>query len=189
MKKLSFFLLAGFILSACSSIKVTTDLDKTIDFSQYKTLEYWGWSEDSDKILNRFDKERIESAFGNEFKKRGIDLVEKGQGDMIVSLYIVTEKKTQKTATTTSMGGGYGGYYGHGPGYGWGGGHSTTEFHEYDYIVGTLVISIYDAEKKELIWESVGQGTVDEDPNSREESAEKNAAKIMKEFPVQPIQE
>ncbi len=41
MKKLSFILLAGLILSACSSIKVTTDLDKTIDFSQYKTLEYW----------------------------------------------------------------------------------------------------------------------------------------------------
>ena len=87
------------------------------------------------------------------------------------------------------MGGGYGGYYGHGPGYRWGGGHSTTQIHEYDYVVGTLVISIFNAEKKELIWESVGQGTVDEDPNSREESAEKNAAKIMKEYPVQPVQE
>jgi len=190
MKKIAFVFLAGLILSSCSSLKVTTDLDRTVNFADYKSLEYWGWADDSDKILNRFDKERIETAFGNEFKKRGIDVVEKGQGDMIVSLFIVTEQKTQTTATTTSMGGGYGGYggyYGHGPGYGWGGGHSTTTFDDYDYTVGTLVISVYDAEKKQLIWEAVGVGTVDEDPKNREENVAKAVAKIMKDYPVQPL--
>jgi len=191
MKRLSFVFLAALVLASCSSLKVTTDLDKTVDFSEYKSLEYWGWAEDSDKILNRFDKERIESAFGDEFKKRGIDVVEKGQGDMIVTLFIVTEEKTQKSATTTSMGGrygGYGGYYGYGPGYGWGGGHSTTQIHEYDYTVGTLIISIYDAKKEELIWESIGVGTVDDNPQSREENVGKAVAKIMKEYPVPPVQ-
>ena len=62
---------------------------------------------------------------------------------MIVTLYIVTEDKTQITANTTGTGG-YGGYYGYGPGYGWGGGHSTTTYSEYDYTVGTLVIAVYD---------------------------------------------
>jgi len=141
MKNLLFIFLAGILLASCSSLKVTSDYDKTVNFSDYKTLEYWGWAEDSDQILNRFDKERIESAFGAEFKKRGIDVVKKGQGDMIVTLFIVTEEKTQKSATTTSMGGmygGYGRYYGYGPGYGWGGGYSTTQIHEYDYTVGTL---------------------------------------------------
>ena len=188
MKNLSIFLLAGFFAISCSSIKVTTDYDKTVDFSSYKSLEYFGWAEDSDKILNRFDKERIESAFGDEFKKRGIDIVEKGQGDIIVTLFIVTEQKTQKSATTTSMGGGYGGYYGYGPSYGWGGGHSTTQFHEYDYRVGTLVISVFDADKKELIWEAIGQGTVDEDPQTREEKVGKAVAQIMKDYPVQPAE-
>lgn len=186
MKKLALVLLAGLILTACNSLKVTTDYDKTVNFEDYKSLEYWGWAEDSDKILNRFDKERIEKAFGDEFRKRGIDIVEKGQGDMIVSLYIVTEQKTEKSATTTHMGGGYGGYYGYGPGYGWGGGHSTTTYNEYDYTVGTLVISVYDAKKQELIWESVGVGTVDEDPKNREENVERAAAKIMKDYPVLP---
>jgi hypothetical protein len=187
MKKLAFVFLAGLILSSCSSLKVTTDLDKSVNFEEYKTLEYWGWSDDSDKILNRFDKERIEKAFADEFRKRGIEVVEKGKGDMIVSLFILTEQKTEKTATTTGSGG-YGGYYGYGPGYGWGGGYSTTTINEYEYIDGTLVISCYDAEKKQLIWEAIGKKTIDEDPKKREANTAKNISYIMKDYPVQPKQ-
>lgn len=193
MKKLAFVLFAGLILTACSGIKVTTDLDKTVDFNDYKTLEYWGWADDSDKILNRFDKERLESSFANEFKKRGISVVEKGKGDIIVSLHIVTEQKTQKSATTTSMGGyggygGYGGRYSYGPGYGWGGGHSTTTMHEYDYTEGTLLISIFDAEKDELIWESAGTKTINEKPEKRETGIPKAVAAVMKNYPVLPVE-
>ncbi len=72
-----------------------------------------GWTQDSNKLLSPFDKQRIEEAAGAEFKKRGIEIVEEG-GDLIGSLFIVTEDKTQVTANTTNMGGygGYGGYYG-----------------------------------------------------------------------------
>jgi len=91
------------------------------DWSEFKTLEYYGWAEESDKILTRFDKERIEKSFGEEFRQRGFTIVEDG-GDMIVTLFIVVKQKTTQTATTSSMGGMYGGYYGgyygYGPGYG-----------------------------------------------------------------------
>ncbi|HEC42864.1 MAG TPA: DUF4136 domain-containing protein [Bacteroides sp.] len=186
MRKLAFVVLGGLLLTACSGVKVVTDLDKTIDFTEYKSLEYWGWADDSDEILNRFDKERLETAFANEFKKRGIDIVEKGEGDMIVSLYIVAEQKVQRSATTTSMGG-YGGRYGYGPGYGWGGGHSTTTMHEYEYTEGTLLVSVFDAEKNELIWESAGTGTINEKPEKREAGIPKAVALIMKEYPVPPV--
>ncbi|MBA7564020.1 hypothetical protein ES708_05682 [subsurface metagenome] len=192
MKKIVFISL-GFIglllLNACSGIKVVADVDPTVDWSQYSTLEYYGWAEESDKILNRFDKERIENAFGAEFKKRGFEIVEDG-GDMIVTLFIVVEQKKGATATTTSMGGGYGGYYGgyygYGPGYGWGGGHSTTTIQEYDYAVGTLVCDVFDAEKKVLIWEGIGTKTVDEDPATRDRTIPKSVQAIMAKFPVLP---
>ena len=187
MRKLAIVLLAGLFLTACSGIKVATDLDKTVDFNDYKSLEYWGWADDSDEILTRFDRERIENAIADEFKKRGIEIVEKGEGDMIVSLYIVAQEKVQRSATTTSMGGGYGGYYGYGPGYGWGGGHSTTTMHEYEYTEGTLLVSVFDAEKHELIWESAGTGTINEKPEKREAGIPKAAALIMKEYPVPPV--
>ena len=84
--------------------------------------------------------------------------------------------------------GGYGGYYGYGPGYGWGGGHSTTTYSEYDYTVGTLLVSVYDAEKKQLIWESRGEGTVDDDRSNNEEKVGKTVAKIMYEYPIKPVE-
>jgi len=179
------------LFNACSGLKVTTDYDKNVDFTKYKTFEYYGWAEDSDEILNRFDKERIEKAFGAELSKRGLKYVESG-GDLIITLYIVTKQETQTSATTTGMGGGYGGYgygygghYGYGPSYGWGG-YSHTTVNNYDYTVGTLIIDMYDATDKKLVWESIGEGTIKEDPKGRDERVVASVEKIMKPYPVSP---
>ncbi len=192
MKKLNIlWLLSIIFLGACSSLTVKSDYDKEVDFSKYKTFEYYGWAEESDKILNRFDKERIEKAFGNEFRKRGLKFVEDG-GDMVVSLFIVVDQKTTTTAHTNhyNMGGyGYGGrgwYGGYG---GMGMGTSTTTYSENDYLVGTLVVDIFDKADKKMIWQSIGQKTVDDNPNTREKNSAKVAAAIMKPFPIKPIKE
>jgi len=182
------YLIAGFLMLTffgCSSIKVTSDFDTTVDFTTYKTFEYYGWAEESNKILNQLEQERIENAFGKELKDRGITAVKKGSGgDLIITLYVVTEQKTSTTAHTTgtNMGGmGYGGYYGYGPGYGWGGSgmhSSTTTYSENDYTVGTLIIDVYDANGKKLIWESIGSGTIAEAKTP--EAKEKNIAVAVK---------
>ena len=192
MKKIV-YLLMGIMLYSCNTITVVSDKDPKVDFANYKTLEYYGWADNSDKILSEFDKKRIEQAFGNEFTNRGLELVKKGAGDMIVSLYVVTESKTKTVANTTTdyVGGGmrgYGGYYGYGPGYGWGSGYanSTTTYSEYDYNVGTLVVSVYDAKRKELIWEAVATKTVDDNPSSPEAKINAAVAKIMMKYPIQP---
>ena len=191
MKYLNFFwLLAIVVMGACSSITVKSDYDKDVDFSKYKTFEYYGWTEESDKILNRFDKERIERAFAEEFAKRGLELV-KENGDMVVSLFIVVDQKTSTTAYTNhyNMGG-----YGYRPRWGWYGGYggmgmgtSTTTYSEQDYLQGTLVVDVFDKSEKKLIWQGIGQKTVDENPNTREKNIGKVAAAIMKPFPIQPI--
>ena len=189
MKHLKYFMLLSIVfLGACSSLTVKSDYDKEVDFSKYKTFEYYGWAEDSDKILNRFEKERIEKAFGDEFRKRGLQYVE-NNGDMVVSLFIVAEQKTSTTAHTNhyNMGGwGYGGfgYYG-----GMGMGTSTTTYSEQDYTVGTLVVDVFDKAEKKLIWQSVGQKTVDDNPKTAEKNIPKVATAIMKPFPIEPIKE
>jgi hypothetical protein len=181
---------AGLILiNACSSLKVYHDIDPSVDFSKYKTLEYYGWADESDKILSQLDKNRIEKAFGNEFRRRGIEIVESG-GDLIGTLFIVVEQKKGATATTTHMGGMYGGYYGGyygwGPGFGWGGGHSTTTIHEYDYAVGTLVCDIFDKKEEKLIWEGIGTGEINENPQNRDKTIPKTVQAIMSKFPLPP---
>ncbi len=195
------YIIAAFLaltFFGCSSIKVTSDYDTTVDFTKFKTFEYYGWAEESNKILNQLEQERIEDAFGKELNKRGLSYVKKGEGgDLIITLYVVTEQKTSTTAHTTGagMGGyGYGGYYGYGPAYGWGGAgmhSSTTTYSEQDYTVGTLIIDVYDANDKKLIWESIGKGTVAEakTPEAKEKNIAIAVQKIMATYPIEAVKE
>ena len=181
-----------FLLGSCSSLTVTSDYDKTVDFSQFKTYSFHGWAKDSDKLMTPFDKQRIETAFANEFESRGIEFVKEG-GELVVALFIVTEKKTEQVANTTNMGGyygyGYGGYYGYGPGWGWGApmGNSVTTVSQVDYTVGTLVCDVFDAANKKLIWEGVGSKTLDDNPTNRDQSIIKSVSAIMAQYPIAPI--
>jgi len=193
MKKLGLLIIVAALLMSCSSVHVVSDYDKTVDFSGYKTLQYYGWAKNSDQLLNRFDKERIEKAFADEFRSRGVEVV-KDNADIIVALYIVTEDKTDKTATTTHMGGaGYSGYgwgyrrWGYGPAWGWGGGTSYTTISEDDYTVGTLVVAVYDAKEKKLVWQSIGKKTLSENTDNREERIKRGVARIMSKYPVEPV--
>jgi hypothetical protein len=193
-KNFSLLFLTGALmlfLSSCSSISVTSDYDKTVDFTQFKTYEYYGWADESDKILNDIDKRRIEQAVEAEFGKRGMQLV-KGNGDLVVTLFIVVQEKTEQRATTTgagAYGGYYGGYYGYGPGWGWGPSYSTTTVSTYDYNVGTLVVDVFDKANEKLIWEGAGQGTIEENPQNRDKTIPKAVSKIMYNYPVRPIPE
>jgi hypothetical protein len=188
MKKytLALFVLALAVSVGCSSISVTSDYDKTIDFTQYKTYSYYGWADNSDQVLTGFDKERLEKAFADEFAKRGFTYAEEN-GDITVALFIHTQQEQQVSATTTGMGAGYGGRYGYGPGWGWGGGMSTTTYNTYDYTVGTLICDVYDTQAQKLVWEGVGKGTIEENPQKREARIPKAVAQIMAQYPVQPV--
>ena len=117
MKKYAFLFLLVPFLWGCSSIKVTSDVDKETDFSQYKTFSFLGWQKDSDKILNDFDKNRMREAFKTEFQKRNLKYQESG-GDMTISLFLVVSQERSVTAYTNHYGGGgYGRYRRYG--YGW----------------------------------------------------------------------
>ena len=153
MKKTLFrimLLALGFSFLNCSSVKVITDKDPTVNFNEFKTYEFYGWAENSDQKLTRFDRERIERAFREEGRKRGLNRVE-SNGDLIVALNVVGQVKTQQTANTTTTavgmnpGMGRGGMHRRGmrnPAWGWGVGHahSTTVITESQYIEGSLII-------------------------------------------------
>ncbi|HEY9114876.1 MAG TPA: DUF4136 domain-containing protein [Bacteroidales bacterium] len=179
------------VLVSCSSVQITWDYDKDADFANLKTYEYYGWADNSDKILNVIDKTRIEKSFAAEFTKRGISYVKEG-GDMVVALYIVTEQRQETTATTTGVGGiyggyGYGGYYGYGPRWGWGTGMAQTTVSTTNYTDGTLIISVFDAKEQKLIWEGAASGTINEDPQKRDKNIPKVAAEVMQYYPVKPL--
>ncbi|MCG8307750.1 MAG: DUF4136 domain-containing protein [Cytophagales bacterium] len=183
MKKVNSIFLFTVCISilGCSGIKVTTDSEKSTDFSKYKSFSFLGWQDDSDKILNDFDKKRIRDAFKDEFKKRDLKYKE-SDGDMTISLFLVVNKETSVTAYTNYYGGGgYGRYRRYG--YGWGG-SSTTSYSENDYLKGTLVMDVFDEKTGDQIWQGVAVKTVEEKPEKREKSIPKTITALMKKFPV-----
>jgi len=169
----------------CSSVKVTSDFEKTTDFSQYETYSILGWQDNSDQIMSEFDKKRVSESFTSEFQSRNLNAVDEG-GDMAISLYFVVNKETSVTAYTNYHGG-HGGRY-HRGAYGWGGGASSTTYTENDYIKGTLVMDVYDEESGDMIWQGVVTGTLQEKPEKREKSIPKTIGALMAKFPVKPVQ-
>jgi hypothetical protein len=194
MKNYIYLFVLAIITTSCgSSVSVTSDYDKTADFSKYSTFTYYGWADKSDQLLTQFDKDRIESSFQNEFAKRGWT-VNQTNGDAIVSLYIVVDQKTSYSSYTdhynTGMYGGmYDPIYGYGYGrMGMGMGTSTTTTTQHDYEVGTLIVDVFDAQSKKQIWQGIGKGTISTNKSRREERITAAVAKIMGAFPVQPKQ-
>ena len=190
MKNILIVIITAIIFVSCSSIKITSDRDGDVDFTKFSTLSYYGWQEESDRILSRFDKERIEQAFADEFAKRGVSVVEKN-GDIIVSLYIVVDQRTGTTAYTNHYGAGgpygYYGGFGYGAGWGWGMGYSTTSYQDYEYQVGTLVCDVFDYDTKKLIWQGVVSGEIDQNLKTRERNIPRVVKELMKRYPVKPV--
>jgi hypothetical protein len=185
----SIFLVALLTISQMCA-QVTSDYDKTVDFTKYKTFRFEGWQDNSDKLINDLDKKRILDSFGEEFRSRNLTYVEQG-GDMIVTFYFVIDQKTSTTAYTNYNGSmGYGGGWGYGYGRGWGAGmgmgYATTTYSENVYNVGTFVVDVYDGESKKLVWQGISRKTINDNPKKREKSIPKGVAKLMKKYPVQP---
>lgn len=191
MRRISILGMIVLITSSCLMAQVRSDYDKSVDFSKYKTYSFAGWQKDSEKVLNDLDKQRIYTAFKSEFSARGLELVESG-GDMLVTLFVVIDNKTSKSAYTNyqsnfgmgmgaGMGVGMGGMYG--PSWGWGNGSATTNFVENDYQEGTLVVDALDGESKNLIWQGTLQSVVNDKPEKRDSAIPKKIGKLMKKFP------
>lgn len=176
-----------FAISMTVVAQVNSDYDKDVDFTQYQTYTFKGWEKNSDQILERFDKERILTAFSNELAARGL-AKDDANPDVGITLFLVVNDKTSTSAYTTFNGGmGYGaGRWGWGMGMG-GMGTATTNYTEDDYREGTLVCDFYDESTKELVWQGVLTTVVQEKPKKREKTIPRNVSKLMKQYPVQPV--
>jgi hypothetical protein len=161
-----------FILGSCSSIRVNSDYDKNVDFSQYKTYAFHKQGIDRAQI-SEFDKKRILHAIDNELSKKGMSKSE--NPDLLIN--ILTKERERIDVDQYNAGWGYGWGYGWNP-YLWGGRtfvSSTTE--------GTLYIDLIDAKKKELVWEGQGVGYLTENYDKKESQINEYVAKILAQFP------
>jgi hypothetical protein len=75
-------------------------------------------------------------------------------------------------------------YTGFGGGFGWPGFRDgNINITEQEYKVGTLVIDMYDAKAKQLLWRGSAEGTLSDKAAKNENKLDKAVAKMFKEFP------
>ncbi len=159
------------LLGSAFAQEVQTDFDHQANFSQYKT---YSWQEI--KPANSLWDARIKSAVDAQLVAKGWTQVDSG-GD--VSVIAIKTSQTQRTLQTF--------YDGFGGGWGWrrfgGGGFGDATTTEQDYKVGTLVIDLYDAKTKQLIWRGSAQDTLSDNAAKNEKNLDKGVAKMFKPFP------
>lgn len=175
--------LAGslFLLWGCSSYSFKTDFDPAIDFSGYKTyMWYAGKMPDDDALsANPLVKKRVAAGIDKALQAKGYTKGTDEAFDFVVVIHAGTREKMQVTNYGGYGMGGYGrGWGGYGGGYGGG-----TDVYQYDET--TLVIDVYDASKKEMVWRGTVTGVVKDNPNQEEQqkNIDNVVTKMLKDFP------
>jgi hypothetical protein len=175
MQKLALATALVFVGAAAFAQDVKTDYDHDADFGHVKTFTIkigTSWN-------NPISEKRVLDEFAQTLTEKGWKQVD-ADPDALVLLHGATQK--EKTLNTFYSGmGGYGGYGWRG----WGGmgGMGTATTTTSEYLVGTLVVDIFDAKTKQLMFRGTATDELSDKPQKNIKKLEKASEKMFKKFP------
>jgi Domain of unknown function (DUF4136) len=168
------FVLMGIMLlfaGKLSAQQVKTDYDRNANFGKYKT---YSWEQV--KTKNPLDADRIKNDVNAVLAAKGWTQVNSGGDVSIVAMEITQNQQTLNTF-----------YDGFGGGWGWrgfgGGGFGEATTSTETYKVGTLVVDLFDAKTKKLLWRGTSSDTLSNNSNKNIKNLDKGVEKMFKEFP------
>lgn len=183
MKKLLILIPVLALFTSCESgMKVTTDFDRAVDFTQYKTFQLLPWNDELNDLMQKNTRLLIEDAIKEQMIKKGYTYVESG-ADIVLSLFVHVDEKTGTTAYNTYVGG-YGGYGYHG-GFGYGAGYGTTTYQNYTYQVGSLIIDVYDQKERKLVWQGIGSDRLSDNQKKNQARIDSYVRQVLYDYPSQ----
>jgi hypothetical protein len=170
MKRSNIVVMAGAALALASGVwaqDVKIDYDKAANFAAIKTFSIklgtsWG---------NSISEKRVMDEFTQALTEKGWKLAPEGQADAEVMVHGASQTKHNLNTYYSGMGG-----------YRWGGmGTATTT--AYEYTVGTLLVDIFDAKSKNLMWRGVAQDELSDKTEKNIKKLGKASDKMFKDFP------
>lgn len=168
-----------FINMSCEApLKVTSDYDKSANFTNYSSFALVKFSE-KDQPISELNANRIIGAIKAEMIAKGFK--ENAEApDLKVNAVTIMTKKKEVTATTNYYD--YGGIY---RPYAWGTGMGSgyTTVNVDDYTDGSLIIGIIDTATGRLIWEGIGNKEIDSPSGNPDVTIPAAVTQIMKNFP------
>jgi hypothetical protein len=157
----------GLLFSACSNFKVTSDHDRSYDFSNLKT---YNWTEKHQE-MNRSRQPGsgwVLSYIQGQIEQR---LTDKGYARGENPDFLVAYDAWAEAPISGSLGGGYSGWRG--------GGASEIGI---GFREGTLVIDVVDPATDQMVWRGQASGGL-EDPPISEEQLDKIVRRVLDRFP------
>ncbi len=172
MRKLAIAAALVFVSTAVFAQDVKTDYDHAANFAAIKTFSIkiaTSWN-------NQISEKRVQDEITQALTEKGWKQVDDNP-DALVLLHGATEKQK---SLNTFYSGGYGGY-----GYrGWGGaGMGTATTTTSEYLVGTLVVDIFDAKTKGLLFRGTATDELSDKPEKNQKKLAKASDKMFKDFP------
>jgi len=176
MRRMNTMMLAGLALAVAGGAwaqDVKVDYDKAANFGAIKTFSVklgtsWG---------NPISEKRVMDEFTQALTEKGWKAAPEGEADAQVVLHGATQTKKSLNTFYSGMGG-----YGY---RGWGGmgGTGTATTTESEYTVGTLVVDIFGAKEKNLLWRGAAQDELSDKPDKNVKKLAKASDKMFKDFP------
>jgi hypothetical protein len=149
--------------------QVKTDYDRSANFSQYRTYS-WERVQTQDQLW----VDRIKEAVNASLTAKGLTPVDSG-GD--IAIIAMETTKNQQTLNTFYDG------FGGGWGWRWGGGLGDATTTVDNYKVGTLVVDLFDAHTKQLLWRGSASDTLSDKSDKNIKNLDKGVQKMFDHFP------
>lgn len=156
---------AAALLGGCSTVAVSTDWDRSVDFTAYRTFR-WAPTKES-KDMRRSEGSLLDAhirrAVAAELTAKGFVAADNGAADLLLVYRVSSRNRADVYRAST-----YRRPFGR-----------VVDVHR--YREGTLVLMIVDPRLDQVIWEGVGADALDRDDQG--EKIPEIVAKILEEFP------
>lgn len=151
-------------LSACTTLRTTSDYDRSVDFSHFHTFTFKDVQADKTELGDR----RVKRALEAELLSKGIR-----RDDEHPDLWVVYHLRVGRGPALYTYDAGWG------YGWGWRAGYVRP------IPVGTLLVDLVDRHAKELVWRGTATDIVDIDatPAEKEEDLRNAVGKMFQDFP------
>ena len=159
-------------LTSCTTVKVVSDYDTKVNFTEYKTFAFYKKGIDKASVSD-LDKKRIMRAIEAELVSKGF--TKSNNPDLLVSIF--TKSRERVNVRDNNFGWGFG--WGYNP---WFNGRSNINVNQ--YTEGTLFIDFIDKNSNELVWQGIGSGAMKmKNVEKKEERIKEFVNEIISTYP------
>jgi len=147
---------------------VYVDYNHNVDFTHFKTYA-WGQNANPNAIQDSILMQSAQQNIDSQLTAKGLQKVQESQNP---DLIVVASSGLKQQTSYNSWGTG---------GWAWGGGMTTVTPETTN--IGTLVVDLYDANGKKMVWRGISQGALSKKGQKNEQHLNKSIEKMFKQYP------